>query len=272
MFALTPPDTRATTAAAAPHAAVRTVFVHHHLFKNAGTSLDHWLRTGFGTAWAAHEGPGHLWPADEVWSWLRAHPHVELLSSHTALMSPRPPADLQVVPLVLLRHPLDRARSVYEFERRQAADTEGARQAKQLSMGAYIAWRLERPGDRSLRDFQAHRLQYGGTGATEAARAGDALARLPFVGLVEDFAGSLRRLRDLLPAGRRPAADASHLNRTEGGSVPLRERLARLEAEIGPELFQRLRAANREDLRLHAALRQRLRGTPPDAQAHARAA
>ncbi|HSI58882.1 MAG TPA: hypothetical protein VLA16_15090 [Ideonella sp.] len=240
----------------------RRVFVHYHLFKNAGTSLDRWLRVQFGDGWHAHEGDRSLWPADHVMSYLRLNPEVKLLSSHTALLAPSgwvAAADLEIMPIVFLRHPIDRARSVYEFELHQQADTEGASQAKALSIRAYFEWRLSRSGDRTVRNFQSHRLRFAGmAGADELALALDALQRLPFVGLVESFEASLQRLARLLPAQAFVPPPPARLNRTQVAGSDLPQRLAELRSALGDALFARLVEANRSDLLLHTQLRQSL--------------
>src|SRR5688572_13631090 len=108
---------------------MRTVVVHYHTFKNAGTSLDRLLELNYGRRWGTLEGPvarRRLEP-EALRAHLEAHPEIEALSSHTALMNPAvADADLQLFPLVLLRNPLDRIRSAYNFERKQQVGTPGA--------------------------------------------------------------------------------------------------------------------------------------------------
>jgi len=253
----------------------RRVFVHYHLFKNAGTSLDRWLRPQFGEGWCTHEGDASLWPASEVMRHLRQHPGVTLLSSHTALLAPAgwvAADDLEIMPIVFLRHPLDRARSVHEFERRQQADTEGAKNAKRMSVREYFEWRLSRGNDRTVRNFQTHRLRFAGMhGADELALAMDALHRLPFVGLVEAFEASLQRLSRLLPPTPDTPPPPMRLNLTQLPGQDLPQRLDELRGSLGDALFARLVEANRSDLLLHASLRQLLAQTsdaaPPPAPA-----
>jgi hypothetical protein len=260
-------DRRVTVAPrAGPPAAVeqarRPVFVHYHLFKNAGTSLDRMLRAQFGSAWATHEGDGPLWPAADVQAYLRRQTDVVVLSSHTALLSCSPADDLAVQPIMFLRHPLDRARSVYEFERRQQINTEGAQQAKALSLPEYVEWRLARPRDRTLRNFQVHRLQFGSSdGDTEWERARATLRRLPFIGLVEHFDESTERLQRwmtaLLPGTALPSPPVPQANRTQPAGQSLDDRLHILRRDLGQPLYRRLLDANREDLRIHQAVSRR---------------
>ncbi len=240
----------------------RRVFVHYHLFKNAGTSLDRMLRAQFGEAWATHEGEGPLWPAADVEAYLRRNIDVVVLSSHTALLPCALANDLLILPIVFLRHPIDRARSVYDFERRQQIDTEGAQQAKALSLPEYVEWRLARPRDRTLRNFQIHRLQFGSSdGETEWDRARATLRRLPFFGVVEHFDASTERLHRwmsaVLPGIALPSAPVVQANRTQPVGQSLDDRLHQLRRDLGPPLYRRLMDANRDDLRIHQAVCRR---------------
>lgn len=133
---------------------LRNVIIHYHFFKNAGTSLDHSLKKAFPGGWLQletdAEGPV---TADRILSRFREQPELVVLSSHTARLALPRPDDMQIFPLVFIRHPLDRVLSVYQFERRQTEDTEGSLQARKLELPAFVEWRLDRPRDHSFRNF-----------------------------------------------------------------------------------------------------------------------
>lgn len=227
----------------------RPLVLHYHLFKNAGTSLDRTLRANFGATWDAYEGERRELRPAELREYLAGRPWIAALSSHKALLPAPDLPGVEVIPVIFLRHPLDRIRSIYEFERRQQADTDGALAAKRLDLPGYVSWRLDRKGDRAIADFQTYRLAQGGAGPDEAAQALDAVATLPFVGLVEAYDVSLQRLQALLaPHFPRINLAVFHVNVTEGERVPMDERLAQLEARLGEELYDRTVEANQLDL------------------------
>jgi hypothetical protein len=235
-----------------PTGASRTVIIHYHLFKNAGTSVDRTLRENFGDSWVGREGEDGALKPDAIADYLRRNEWIRVLSSHTALL-PEPHIDgVRVIPVVFLRHPLDRIRSVYDFEHVQDVETPGARAAKRLDIGGYIEWRLERAavtGDRSVSDFQTFRLAKGGDGARPLERAQRTIERLPFVGLVEEYERSLERLAGALSAsfdGVRLRAYRDNV--TTADSVSLDARLAALRERIGAAGYERLEAANHDDL------------------------
>ena len=93
------------------------VLLHYHIYKNAGTSIDEMLRQSLGARWGTYEcsPERHTLSSDEIAGFLRQRPDLTAMSSHSA----RPPLPgPHIHPIVLLRHPIDRARSVYHLARR----------------------------------------------------------------------------------------------------------------------------------------------------------
>lgn len=174
----------------------RTVILHYHLFKNAGTSLDGILRENFGSRWVTAEfstATGDNSP--QVADWIEAHPDAVAFSTHTA-MGPIPRIDgVTIISVMMLRDPVARIRSAYRFERKQQADTWGAELAKSHDLEGYVRARLDRPRDRQCRNFQTQRLASLVPGdEPELARATRAMARLSVVGLVEHFDKTMGQL------------------------------------------------------------------------------
>ena len=237
----------------------RTILLHYHLFKNAGTSVDEMLRRNFGARWTVREF--HVPPranAAAVAEFVRrAHPQFDAISSHTALLPVPKVEGVVVFPIVFVRHPIDRLRSAYEFERRQDASTPGARLAKKCDFEGYVRELLRNKHHRQARNFQTFRLSHNGPhrSGSELERALRAIRELPFVGLVEAYEASMERLqRTLQPEFSTFRAEAMHRNTTRSQKEPLSERLASIEANIGKELYQELCASNRDDLTLHEYL------------------
>ncbi len=227
--------------------------VHYHFFKCAGTSVERTLRDNFGTAWRQIEGAAEDIASRIPWSsraatdrfplepdalgrHLTAHPEILAVSSHTALLPPPEVSDVLILPIVFVRHPLNRIRSVYEFERQQPGDTLAANKAKETTLGGYIEWRLERAAalsDRSITNFLSWRLTPAGEGETLAERALSAVSRLPFVGVVERYDESLSRLQGFMGMHYRGLRlKAYRDNVTSGGGSP-EDGLERLRSSIG---------------------------------------
>jgi hypothetical protein len=180
----------------------RTVILHYHLFKNAGTSLDQILKRNFGERWVTREfstvGKNNT---EQVEDWIRETPEAVAYSSHT-MMGPIPQVEgVRVISVLLLRDPVERIKSAYRFERKQRADTWGAQLAKDHDFEGYVRTRLARPGDRQCRNFQTHRLAIFVPGPEpELDRALAALKQISVVGLVERFDEALAALEAELAA------------------------------------------------------------------------
>ena len=241
----------------------RCVIIHYHLFKNAGTSVDAILKQNFGPRWASQEyAPqrrGDM--AASVRAFLLEQPDLVALSSHTLLLPPPDVPGVEIFPIIFVRHPLDRIKSAYAFEREQRADTEGARLAKQVDFAGYVRARLAVPQERFCRNAQAFRLAMAVSGeGSELERAIRAVELLPFVGSVEAFDASVNLLQQLL-APRFPGfrGFATFANVSRPGRT-LDARIAEMRAELGDDLFETLAAANADDLALYGTVLARYSG------------
>jgi hypothetical protein len=199
---------------------VRTVILHYHLFKNAGTSFDGILRRNFPSSWVSREfdNPNN---AERVSAWIESEPSATAFSSHTANGPVPAIPGVRVISCLFLRDPIARIRSAYQFERRQilargdAASPE--QRARHASLEAYVRARLAVRGDCQCRDFHCARLASvvpGPEPELERAKAG--LERLSFVGRVEDFQRSMAQFCALAtPVWPGFDAPAMHLNRSD---------------------------------------------------------
>ena len=166
-------------------------------------------------------------------------------------MLPLPNICRPIFPIFFIRHPIDRVKSAYTFERQQIADTHGARLAKERDFVGYIRSLLDDPRMRQARNFQTSRLACNEPpeNGSELERAMRALDALPFVGLVEEYGKSVERLeRQLSPLIPGFRVFVVHANKSEGQPVQLEGRLESIERGIGADLYAELVAANADDL------------------------
>jgi len=236
----------------------RAVIFHYHLFKNAGTSLDALFQEQFGGRWVTREFPAQ--PGENrraVEGWIDETPDAVCYSSHTALLPPPAVPHTRVIPVIFVRHPLDRIASAYSFEREQGDPGFGSTLARHTTLAGYVETRLSLPRDRQCRNFHTARFADMALAEPddELARALRALEELPFVGLVETFEASLRKLQSLL---EREGFEGINLrpvqhNVSRDRALSLEERLDRMAGELGAELYTELERANADDLRFYAA-------------------
>jgi hypothetical protein len=234
---------------------MRTCILHYHLFKNAGSSVDKILEENFGSAWTTRElfGSESTIP-QQVTDWIQSEPDKIAFSSHTAV-GPLPQiADTQIIPIIFLRHPFDRLRSAYEFERAQGAQTFGSVLARETSLTGYLRVMMAARGDRSAKNFHVQRLASFATSpaTTELEKAVAAAQSLAFVGVVDEFERSMQIFANLVrPYLGDLATPHVRENATTGSDSSLSERLAQMRDDIGDETWEKLLQCNSEDLELY---------------------
>ena len=137
----------------------REVILHCHLFKNAGTTLDWALKRSFKRGFYDHRGDESM-RRDGVRyldSFLDSHSSIVALSSHH--MPFQPEYSESYWWLVLLREPIQRVRSVYEFETKQLPISSlGSEMAKKLNFSDYIKWRMQDDVPAVIKNFQCRYL------------------------------------------------------------------------------------------------------------------
>jgi hypothetical protein len=239
----------------------RPVLIHYHIFKNAGTSIDDSLQRSFGDRWTAFEGTHatDVIDAARLSTFLSETPHLVAVSSHLA----RPPLPWSTCrPIVFVRHPIDRARSVFDFIHADATQP-GSELARTLGFAGYIRWVLD--GGRGgivIRDYQTVHLSEASfrDGSVldarpterDLAQALELLEGWGVAGVVDRYDASVAVFQALYgPDFPDLMLDTVWLNRTQQSTRTLAERIADARSELGDELFDRLENANRLDLRLY---------------------
>ena len=252
----------------------RKVIVHYHLFKNAGSSIDHIFRENFGDKrWRSEEFPrptsiaavlGGESNASLVQDWLAEHPEVTVLSSHTAVMPLPELPSTRVFPIIMVRNPMIRLQSSYLFQRQRFAagfHNKTTCLAGENDLAGYLSGLLAMNRQPMARNFASVRLAAAVPGSAEQLRqrAFRALQLLPFVGVVELFDESMRVLASwlaphfpkfrILPAWQNTSGQA-------GASQP--ERLTAMREAIGDDLYRELASANQVDIDLHQAATEKI--------------
>jgi hypothetical protein len=243
---------------------MRTVVVHYHIFKNAGSTIDHILEKTFGERWGSYdtENPAGRITPDELARYVLAHPELQAISSHQAIPHLPVVDAVTVLPILFLRHPLDRARSVYEFERRQGGErgpiSRGADHASRLSFADYLRWRLDGGVNGVVHNFQTawlcrkRNLFRNSVTEDDFASVQEFLKSLPIFGVVERFDDSLSAVVDHLETqGVELDSNYRVVNATRGRDSSLETRLEEMRKALGETTWDELIRRNEWDLRLH---------------------
>jgi hypothetical protein len=258
-----PPQSESAAKPASPARAAdpprRKIIMHYHLFKNAGTSVDAVLKRNYGERWVSREFAAANLERNkaDMMQWIFQTPAAVAFSSHTSLAVVRRIEDVELFPVVFIRHPLERIRSAYLFERQQAVDTTGARLARQMDFAGYVRARLDQPGDHAIGDFQARRLASWPNATNRLALLNAAMAAaesLPFIGLVDRFDDSMDRLRDWLLPDFPEFKVFSVRRNVSRPDTSLEDAIEDIRMQLGPALFGRLVEENRVDQAVYEAV------------------
>lgn len=243
----------------------RSIIVHFHFFKNAGTSVEFLLKTHFGDGFTIYEHglPTETFPATVLTPYLEEHDRLQAISSHTICFPAPSHRDWSVFPIVFLRHPLDRILSMYQYEKQQDSSNPGAQIARERDLAGYVETVLLETGFRTFRNYQAWMLAQDRDEAEDDASllrsATRTLNRLPVVGVVDEFAESVQRFSEWL-SPHFPDLDLApvHRNRSDGPASSMDERLLMFREQVGDELFGLLERENAVDFELYNIARRRL--------------
>jgi len=247
----------------------RPVIVHYHIFKNAGSTIDHLLENNFGKAWITFDGAqahSRIPPA-ELEEFIRNHPEHKAISSHNAILPVPQMDDVNIAPIFFLRHPIDRVRSIYDFERHQGLTSgpvsRGADHASRLSFEDYLQWRFDFTKNGVTHNFHTawllHNPRYNNhlIKQQDFDQALKLLEELPFFGLVERFDESLDLMSAYLKTmGIDLSLEYQIKNSSKHISKPLEDRLAAMREKTDAETWEKILSRNEWDLKLYEAAQQ----------------
>jgi len=133
------------------------VLIHFHIFKNAGTTLEWVFRNNFSKNVVSidSDDPKGILHFDKILEILENNQNTKAISSHQ-LRFPIPNNNkFEFIPIIFVRHPIDRAISIYHFQRKRIdGNRPGIIKAKELDLNGYIKWNLERKTHRAVKNFQ----------------------------------------------------------------------------------------------------------------------
>jgi hypothetical protein len=243
----------------------RAVIIHNHNFKNAGTTIDWALARNFGNDFVDHRDYKNMLrdPA-YLGTYLLENPNIQALSTHH-LRLPLPFLDnVKLIKMMLLRHPIERVTSVYNFERKQTqSETLGARYARDHNIRDYILWRMRFDVPPTIRNFHVFRCLPTSVswqkefGESELIKAKAFIDSLEMLGFVEFFDESMILFEKFLSTFFR-GIDLSYKMQNIGQqpNESLESRIEALRKEIGESAFMLLMDRNRADLDLYEYARR----------------
>ena len=240
---------------------MRTVIAHGHIFKNAGTTFDWALERNFGKGFCDHREDQLMRQqgASYLTQYLLDNPHINAISSHH-LCDTSAIDGIDIIPVYILRHPIERILSVYNFERKQESSSPGSLAAKKYNFKDYVEWRMDPEVNRTIRNYQT--IYLAGTHTRKASKACtlDTLnaamikVQASLVGLVEKFDASMMKFEESL-SKRGIELDLSYVRQNVTNEKPDSNGIAYIAEELG-DIFKRVLDENAYDLALYYAVNQ----------------
>jgi hypothetical protein len=243
----------------------RTVIIHRHIFKNAGTTFDWILKNNFGEAFCDHRDDLPMRQEGEKYliGYLNEHPEIKALSSHHIWFKIEPQSQLNLIPVMFLRQPIERIRSVYNFERIQQTDSPGALKAKTMNFSEYVKWSMNERVMAVIRNIHTRYLSgYKKVIDLTQEQLSDALKEVEkqkFIGIVDMFDESLMHFDN---AFREIGIELDFSYRAQNVAQPFDNadyeiRAQKVLEELG-DIAEELMEKNRFDIMVYQAAREKL--------------
>jgi len=245
--------------------AKKPICIHFHIFKNAGTTIDSILQSNFSKDAVTMDtgSPADFLPWDRVLDYIKQkHSTTKSFSSHQ-LRFPLPKSDeYKFLAMVFIRHPIDRAFSMYSFDKRSSTiDSYTTQKAKSASLAEYIEWNLGLKNHLVMRNFQVRVLSDKPRGSiideNDLQLATERIKNCSVIGVVDRLDESLvlaeKTLRQYFYE-----IDLSYVsqNVSKDRTGDLSQRLEDGRNKIGDKLMDKLEKENEFDLKLYSMTNQ----------------
>lgn len=245
----------------------RNILYHLHIFKNAGTTIDWILRKNFGSGWADHHGPypESILTPESVEQFLIDHGDLVALSSHH-IRFPLPKEDhFSLLPIVFVRHPIDRALSVYHFLKNQHGEFKRLGISEDAALEDYIRMRshIGTEVGNWQTFFLSHDVNLSADERTvtreDLALAKRRIASASIIGVVDEFEISIVVAEDILR--QYFCIDMAYAAQNVRPVRPsqISDRLLYVRRRLGSGLMRGLIDANLLDLELYDFTKEELR-------------
>jgi hypothetical protein len=240
---------------------ITPVLLHCHLFKNSGSTIDWALRRSFMRGFVNHRDDREMAKGgmEYVEKYLANRKRVIAISSHHMPFDPYyQSTNYAFWHIIMLRHPIARTVSVYEYEKIQPPVSLGARKAKELDMRSYFEWRMRMDSPAVLRNYYTRYLTNKKHPAQDLRNQDfeEALLRcaLPnvLIGIVERFDESMVLFENSLKAHFQKL-NFAYIKQNQNFAVP-KEPIEYLREKLGCALFSELNDKNTLDSSLYEKL------------------
>jgi len=244
----------------------KSVLFHFHIFKNAGSTIDWILKKNFGKSHLTLDNvtnPGAILSWDEIFDYIKKKKDVKAFSSHQARFPIPENIDFEFIPMVFIRHPMDRVFSIYSFKRESTDKSISTVKAGSMTVTEFIKWSLDLKRYMPMKNFQVLYLSNKNTKSEVDADDYElAIKRIKSCNIL----GVVDRLNESLVLAEEYARkffkniDFSYIsqNVSQDRKGDLSQRLEERKSQIGEELWLKLNEHNKLDLQIYSIANEEL--------------
>jgi len=239
----------------------RPIILHFHIFKNAGTTIEWILEKNFPkhAVRIDPENPKRILTIQTVIDYLKKNKGIHAVSSHQIRFPIPQTAEFLFLPIIFIRNPIDRAISVYKFNRRRKdVITPGIKMAKELNLPDYINWNLNHKQNATMKNYQVLFLSHQTNihqplDDNDYSIATSNLTNSIVLGLVDRFDESMVVAEESL-RNYFENVDFSYIQQETSPHQEqnLDERLKKIQSEIDGNTWNALLEQNEFDLKLYS--------------------
>jgi len=236
------------------------VLIHLHIFKNAGMTIEWILEKNFAKNFSKEAyglTENKIIPMEAVVNYFKKNPTIKVFSSHRIRFPMPQENSINFIPIVFIRHPIDRAFSVYSFTRRQSE--KGNPESKNMTLEEYFVWQIKSKSRLVLNS----QLQFLSDKTKPLPkRVSSALERIKncsILGVVDRFDESMVVAEEFLKNYFKNI-DLSYLKQNVSleRKGDLIQRLENAREQISDELMKKLIEKNKKDMKLYEFANEKL--------------
>lgn len=245
----------------------RTVLCHYHIYKNSGTTFDALLAKNFKDKHICFDGPFPFFIIDQeqLSRIIERKSEIIAFSSHQIQLPAPTSINFRVLPVVFIRHPLLRIHSIYNFKRQDYDSTSTSKAAQNMSFDDWVTYCFKDKHEITIVSNAQTRLlsavhrqkplmQRSPDGMIyDVVQAAKNISQVELLARTEYFGEDVSRFPEILDQYNIEFkyADIKPQNTTSKNlHKSIEERISDLKDSLSENNFNRLIAANEQDIHL----------------------
>ena len=236
----------------------QSILLHFHIFKNAGSTIEWLLEKNFPKKNLSIDGesPGEIIQMEQINDILEKKTLIKTISSHQIRYPIPKNTRFNFISILFLRHPIDRAFSIYYFKKNEIDNSIGSIKARSMSLPEFIKWNMDFKEYMPMKNFQvlflSNKTTKEGVSEKDLEIAINRMKSSSIIGVVDRMDESLVIAESFLKQ-EFPKINLAYVkqNVSQERKGTMIERLKHSEDSLGADLKNRLIEYNKLDMKLY---------------------